>query len=92
MCVEDDLAVGGIHRNKICCGDCGYSDDVTDTVLINIHHPPPSLKIIYDSLKGGRKMRQKKEKPSVDGRRYPSVLISSMISQMYVPLSGNACH
>lgn len=37
-------------------------------------------------------MRQKKDKPSVDGRRYPSVLISSMISQMYVPLSGNACH
>lgn len=56
MCVEDDLAVGGIHRNKICRGDCGYSDDVTDTVLINIHHPPPpSLKIIYDSPKEAEK-------------------------------------
>lgn len=30
-------------------------------------------------------MRQKKGEPSVDGWRYPSVLISSLISKMYVP-------
>lgn len=34
MCVVDGWAVGGMHRSKICRGDCGYTDDVTDTVLI----------------------------------------------------------
>lgn len=50
MCVVDGWAVGGMHRNKICHGDCGYSDDVTDTVLI--YHP---LKIMYDSPKEAEK-------------------------------------
>lgn len=55
MCVVDGWAVGGMHRSKICHGDCGYSDDVTDTVLIYHYSFFPSLKIMYDSPKEAEK-------------------------------------
>lgn len=34
MCVVDGWVVGGMYQSKICCGDCGYSDDVIDIVFI----------------------------------------------------------